>query len=352
MSGDRPELSPEAAQAGRYSSTSRPPSSSSKSRCSNPREVSPATTMRQHQQTRCSHPRTPSRTAQNLPPGGHRTGPQSLLSLGLHDRWQQLRTSRRSHDLGVNYDHQAQGRYERQVRCAIPFKSEAQRGYMWLKHPSIARRWAHEYPGQHDLPEHVDDKKKKHKKAAFFSSFLTLCKGAAYNVQTGLGAPMPAMPALRPAAPPPAGPPQGSGMALPKANPLTMVGTHQNAHQQPGAPVAPGQLQNRPQNPSLQPTNTPAGSMDIQSMLAAHARQLLNTPANKGQAMPKIAVALPQVLYRLTSANRADRATNSAGTLLAKAASAAREVLEKCAQLKKVAYPRQPYQSQRYGFRV
>lgn len=35
---------------------------------------------------------------------------------------------------------------------------------MWANHKDIARRWAHEYPGQHDLPMHVKDKKKKHKK--------------------------------------------------------------------------------------------------------------------------------------------------------------------------------------------
>lgn len=34
----------------------------------------------------------------------------------------------------------------------MPFKSEAQRRFMWAKHPDIARRWAHEYPGQKDLP--------------------------------------------------------------------------------------------------------------------------------------------------------------------------------------------------------
>lgn len=25
---------------------------------------------------------------------------------------------------------------------------------MWAKHPEIARRWAHEYPGQKNLPMH------------------------------------------------------------------------------------------------------------------------------------------------------------------------------------------------------
>lgn len=37
----------------------------------------------------------------------------------------------------------------------MPFKSEAQRRYLWLKHPDIAKRWAAAYPGQHNLPYHV-----------------------------------------------------------------------------------------------------------------------------------------------------------------------------------------------------
>lgn len=32
---------------------------------------------------------------------------------------------------------------------------------MWANHPEIARRWAHEYPGQKDLPEHKLKKKRK-----------------------------------------------------------------------------------------------------------------------------------------------------------------------------------------------
>jgi hypothetical protein len=40
----------------------------------------------------------------------------------------------------------------------MPFKSEAQRRYMWKHHPKIAKKWAHEHPGQKNLPYH---KKKK-----------------------------------------------------------------------------------------------------------------------------------------------------------------------------------------------
>jgi len=35
-----------------------------------------------------------------------------------------------------------------------PFKSEAQRKFMWSRHPDIAKRWAEEYPNQKDLPKH------------------------------------------------------------------------------------------------------------------------------------------------------------------------------------------------------
>lgn len=37
----------------------------------------------------------------------------------------------------------------------MPFLSEAQRRFMWAKHPDIARRWAHEYPNQGKLPMHA-----------------------------------------------------------------------------------------------------------------------------------------------------------------------------------------------------
>lgn len=37
----------------------------------------------------------------------------------------------------------------------MPFKSEAQRHFMYKKHPDIAKRWSAEYPNQGKLPEHV-----------------------------------------------------------------------------------------------------------------------------------------------------------------------------------------------------
>ncbi len=45
----------------------------------------------------------------------------------------------------------------------MPFKSESQRRYLWMKHPDIAQRWAHEYPNQGKLPRHVKKKRKKPK---------------------------------------------------------------------------------------------------------------------------------------------------------------------------------------------
>lgn len=41
----------------------------------------------------------------------------------------------------------------------MPFKSKAQRKFMFAKHPQIAEKWAHKYgAGKEDLPEHVDDR--------------------------------------------------------------------------------------------------------------------------------------------------------------------------------------------------
>ena len=34
----------------------------------------------------------------------------------------------------------------------MPFQSESQRRYLWLKHPDIAKRWSAEYPNQGKLP--------------------------------------------------------------------------------------------------------------------------------------------------------------------------------------------------------
>lgn len=36
----------------------------------------------------------------------------------------------------------------------MPFQSEAQRRYLWAKHPQLARKWADKYGTPKNLPEH------------------------------------------------------------------------------------------------------------------------------------------------------------------------------------------------------
>lgn len=45
----------------------------------------------------------------------------------------------------------------------MPFKSEAQRRYLWAKHPEIAERWTKEYGSQ---PENAKAQREARKKAA------------------------------------------------------------------------------------------------------------------------------------------------------------------------------------------
>ena len=40
----------------------------------------------------------------------------------------------------------------------MPFKSTSQRGYLSVHEPALAKKWAHEYPGQKHLPKHVAKK--------------------------------------------------------------------------------------------------------------------------------------------------------------------------------------------------
>lgn len=47
----------------------------------------------------------------------------------------------------------------------MPFKSEAQRRYMYARHPEIAKRWSAEYPNQGKLPAHVGKTRKRRKRA-------------------------------------------------------------------------------------------------------------------------------------------------------------------------------------------
>ncbi len=43
----------------------------------------------------------------------------------------------------------------------MPFKSQVQRAYMYIHHPSMAKRWSAEYPNQGKLPEHVGSPRAK-----------------------------------------------------------------------------------------------------------------------------------------------------------------------------------------------
>lgn len=47
----------------------------------------------------------------------------------------------------------------------MPFKSEAQRRFLFAKHPDIAKRWAAKYGAPKNLPQHVALKAARMKKA-------------------------------------------------------------------------------------------------------------------------------------------------------------------------------------------
>jgi hypothetical protein len=38
----------------------------------------------------------------------------------------------------------------------MPFRSDAQRGFMFVHHPEIAKRWATEYPNPGQLPRYAN----------------------------------------------------------------------------------------------------------------------------------------------------------------------------------------------------
>lgn len=43
----------------------------------------------------------------------------------------------------------------------MPFQSEAQRRFLWSKHPEIAKRWSKEYGSGKGLPMHKRKSKRK-----------------------------------------------------------------------------------------------------------------------------------------------------------------------------------------------
>jgi len=54
-----------------------------------------------------------------------------------------------------------------------PFVSEAQRRYMWAKHPKVAREWADKYGTPRNLPERLNESKRKAYKNAGKKAGLT-----------------------------------------------------------------------------------------------------------------------------------------------------------------------------------
>jgi len=46
----------------------------------------------------------------------------------------------------------------------MPYRSQAQRAYLHIHEPEVAKRWDKEYPNQKKLPKHVKPKKKPKKK--------------------------------------------------------------------------------------------------------------------------------------------------------------------------------------------
>ncbi len=43
----------------------------------------------------------------------------------------------------------------------MPFRSEAQRRFLFARHPDIAKRWAAEYGTPKNLPKHVKSRKRR-----------------------------------------------------------------------------------------------------------------------------------------------------------------------------------------------
>ena len=48
----------------------------------------------------------------------------------------------------------------------MPFKSEAQRRYLFVHEPKLAKKWAHKYGTPEDLPEHASNPHKRTKRTA------------------------------------------------------------------------------------------------------------------------------------------------------------------------------------------
>lgn len=53
----------------------------------------------------------------------------------------------------------------------MPFKSEAQRRYLYSQEPEVAKKWRKKYGPQTNLPERVGKKGKKRKKSSLLEAW-------------------------------------------------------------------------------------------------------------------------------------------------------------------------------------
>lgn len=65
----------------------------------------------------------------------------------------------------------------------MPFKSEAQRKWMWANDPKMAQRWADHTPKGTKLPEYVSDEKEEKEKKAHFEGFCSRASEYGLNKQ-------------------------------------------------------------------------------------------------------------------------------------------------------------------------
>jgi len=53
----------------------------------------------------------------------------------------------------------------------MPFKSEAQRRYLFMHEPKLAKKWAHKYGTPSNLPYHKKKKKKRSKQVMAMENY-------------------------------------------------------------------------------------------------------------------------------------------------------------------------------------
>jgi hypothetical protein len=138
----------------------------------------------------------------------------------------------------------------------MPFKSQAQRKWMYANHPEMAKRWSEHTPKGKKLPEYVNEKK------AFVQGFIK--RAAEYGVDEKQAfellkraATSFPQPTAQPAMPRPAAQPQQTQPQQPPAQPQQTPARQQAAQPAMPRPAAQPQ-QTQPQQPPAQPQQTPA----------------------------------------------------------------------------------------------